>query len=257
MAVASSVESRPGAKTVLVIDDDPAARDLMQRYLARENINSVTAATGEEGLRLARELHPDLITLDVLMPGMDGWAVLQALKSDAELAGIPVIMASIVTDRGLGYALGATDFLIKPVTRERLAELLRKYHCAHNRCNVLLVDDDAESRSMLRSLLVKEGCDVEEAGDGLQALAAVARSKPQLILLDLLMPNMDGFEFAHELRNRDEWRRIPVIVITAKDLTAEDRKRLNGHVEKILFKGAYRGEDLIRDIREFAAVAAS
>src|SRR5581483_2478929 len=137
--------------TVLVIDDDPAARDLMRRYLAREHVNAITAASGEEGLRLAREHRPNIITLDVLMPGMDGWAVLQALKSDPELRDIPVIMATMIGDRGLGYALGATDFLIKPVSRERLSEILRKYRCVDRSCTVLLVEDDAESRAMLRS----------------------------------------------------------------------------------------------------------
>lgn len=239
--------------TVLVIDDDAAARDLMRRFLTREQVHTVLASSGEEGLRLARELRPDLITLDVLMPGMDGWAVLQALKSDPELCDIPAVMSTIVTERGLGYALGASDFLVKPITRERLTEVLRKHQCVYKPCRVLLVEDDPEARSLLKSLLAKEGCEIDEAGDGAQALCAVAGNKPDLILLDLLLPNMDGFEFASELRKNEEWRRIPVIVLTAKDLSPEDRARLNGHVQRILMKANYSREDLLREIGEWAA----
>jgi CheY-like chemotaxis protein len=238
--------------TVLVIDDDAGARDLMRRYLAKEHVNTILAAGGEEGLRLARERHPDLITLDVLMPGMDGWAVLQALKSDPELCAIPVVMATMVTERGLGYSLGAADFLLKPITREKLHEILQRHKCIKP-CLVLVVEDDAHNRSILKSMLEREGCETDEAADGLQALTVLARRKPNLILLDLLMPVMDGFEFASELRKRTEWRQIPVIVLTAKDLTQEDKARLNGHVERVLFKSDYKREDLLREIRELAA----
>jgi len=253
-SVTPMVSSLP---TVLVIDDDPAARDLIHRYLSREHVNAVLAGSGEEGLRLAREVRPDVITLDVLMPGIDGWAVLQALKSDPELCDIPVIIATMVTDRGLGYALGASDYLVKPVTRERLSEVLRKHHCARRSCVVMVVDDDIESRSMLRSMLHKESCEVVLAEDGVRALEELSRRIPDMILLDLLMPNMDGFEFTAELRKHEEWRRVAVIVITAKDLTPEERQRLNGHVEKILFKGTYTQEDLLTDIRRLTSGAAA
>ncbi|MDQ2945723.1 MAG: PAS domain S-box protein [Acidobacteriota bacterium] len=243
----------PGTATVLVIDDDPSARDLMRRYLKREGIHAVLAGTGEEGLRLAREIRPVVITLDVMMPGMDGWAVLQTLKSDPDLCKIPVIMATILGDRGLGYALGAAEYLIKPITREKLAEVLGRHSCHPTPCQVLLVEDDLNSRDLLGSILKGEGWEVTYASDGLEALACIERRAPNLILLDLMMPNMDGFEFALQVRKREHWRGIPIVVVTAKDITAEDRARLNGHVERIINKGALGREALLRELREFLA----
>jgi CheY-like chemotaxis protein/anti-sigma regulatory factor (Ser/Thr protein kinase) len=244
------LEARDGRSTVLVIDDDATARDLMQRYLTREGFRAVLAASGEEGLRLARTEHPRVITLDVMMPGMDGWSVLQALKSDPELRSIPVIMATIVADRGLGYALGAADYLIKPFNREKLVEILNRYDCEPHPCQVLLVDDDEAAREIVKAMLEKEGWRVVCAADGLEAIAEIEKQAPHLILLDLLMPNMDGFEFALHMRQRPDLRHIPVIVLTAKDLTAEDRIRLNGHVERIIGKSSVGRDHLLRELRE-------
>lgn len=238
---------------VLVIDDDPGARDLMRRYLSRENVTPILASTGEEGLRIAREIRPQLITLDVVMPGMDGWSVLQALKSDPELASIPVIMTTIVAEQGLGYALGAADYLVKPVTREKLHDVLTRHDCFRSARRALVVEDDPESRSLLSAVLEKEGCDVVAVSDGVQALRSMAGCKPDVILLDLMMPNMDGFAFAAELQRREEWRAIPVVVVTAKDLTAEDRMRLNGRVTDIVQKGGNSEESLIKQLHELAS----
>ena len=236
---------------VLVVDDDPAARELMRRHLTREDVAAVFAASGEEAIRLARELRPRLVTLDVEMPGMDGWAVLHALKSDPELCDIPVIMATIVTERGIGFALGAADYLVKPITREKLTQVLRRHGCVN--CLALVVEDDPESLALLTSILEKEGCEVAGASDGVEALAQLACRTPRIILLDLLMPNMDGFEFAAELRKREDWRRIPIVVVTAKDLTVEDRRRLNGQVRNIIYKAGSNRESLVGQIREMAA----
>jgi signal transduction histidine kinase/DNA-binding response OmpR family regulator/HAMP domain-containing protein len=246
-----------GAHTVLVIDDDPTVRDLMQRFLSKEGLRMQAAASGEEGLRLAKALRPALITLDVLMPGMDGWTVLTALKADPDVADIPVIMLTIVDDKHMGYTLGATDYLIKPIDWERLAVILRKYHCAHPPCPVLVVEDDAVMREMLRRRLENEGWLVREAEQGRAALARVAEQAPELILLDLMMPEMDGFQFVEELRKHEAWRSIPIVVITAKDLTEEDHLRLNGYVEKILQKGAYSREALLAEVRELVAAYAA
>ena len=246
----STPAAPPGKSTVLVIDDDATARELMDRYLTREGVHAVMASSGEEGLRLARELRPQVITLDVMMPGMDGWAVLQTLKSDPELCHIPVIMTTIVGDRELGYALGAAEYLIKPISREKLSQVLGHYHCEPSPCRALLVEDDASSREMMQAMLSKEDWLVDTASDGLEALACVGRKIPNLILLDLMMPNMDGFEFAVQLRTKEEWRSIPIVVITAKDLSAEDRARLNGGVERIIFKGSFSRDDLLRELRE-------
>jgi len=242
-----------GTPTVLVIDDDTTVHDLMQRFLRREGLRMATAASGQEGLRLARELHPAVITLDVMMPGLDGWAVLTALKADPSVADIPVIMLTIVDNKNLGYALGAADYLTKPVDWDRLAAILQKYRCAHPPCTVLVVEDDTDTRDMLRRLLTREGWAVSEATNGREALERVAASQPELILLDLMMPEMDGFAFIEALRQQDAWRSIPVVVVTAKDLTPEDRRRLNGCVEQILQKGAYSREELLHELQHLVA----
>jgi CheY-like chemotaxis protein len=242
----------PHADVVLVIDDDPAARDLMRRFLSREGFQVETAPDGEEGLRRARELRPTAITLDVMMPRMDGWAVLQSLKSDPDTADIPVIMLTMVNDKSIGYALGATDYMTKPVDRARLAALLSKFRCQEGSevCPVLLVEDDAETRDMMSAMLEKEGWEVCVASNGRIALEQVAARRPQLVLLDLMMPEMDGFEFARRLRENPDWRAIPVIVLTAKDITDADRARLNGHVAAVLQKGAYSRDALLRELRD-------
>jgi CheY-like chemotaxis protein len=242
-----------GAPTVLVIDDDPTVHDLMQRFLGKEGFRMAAALDGEEGLRLAKAWRPAAITLDVMMPGMDGWAALAALKADPALADIPVIMLTIVDDKNLGYALGAADYLTKPIDRDRLVAMLKKYRCEAPPCPVLVVEDDAQIREMLRRILAKEGWLVSEAEHGRVALERVAENRPELILLDLMMPEMDGFQFIEELRKQEAWRSIPIIVVTAKDLSEEDRLRLNGYVEKILQKGAYSREALLAEVRDLVA----
>jgi CheY-like chemotaxis protein len=244
-----------GAPTVLVIDDDPTVHDLMRRFLEKEGLHMMAASAGEEGLRLAKTLHPAAIILDVLMPGMDGWAVLTALKADPELTDIPVIMQTIVDDKRMGYALGATDYLTKPIDRQRLASLLRKYRCSHPPCPVLVVEDDTAMREVLRRTLEAEGWAVCEAANGREALAYMAEERPELILLDLMMPEMDGFQFVDEVRTHQDWRSIPIVVVTALDLSAADRRRLNGYVEQILQKGVYSCERLLREIRDLVAAS--
>jgi CheY-like chemotaxis protein len=239
---------------VLVIDDEAAVRDLMRRFLTREGFGVVTASGGEEGVRLARELRPDAITLDVMMPGMDGWAVLSALKADPNVADIPVIMLTIVDDKNLGYALGASDYLTKPIDRERLVTVLKQ----HRRdLPVLVVDDDAEVRQLFRRMLEPEGYTVVEAPNGRVALERLRDMSPSVILLDLMMPEMDGFEFVAEFRRHEPWRAIPIVVVTAKDLSPDDRARLNGYVERILQKGTHGREQLLAEVRELVAASVS
>ncbi len=239
-----------GAHTVLVIDDDPAVRDLIGRFLGKEGFNVASAANGADGLLLARKLRPEAITLDVMMPGMDGWAVLAVLKADPELAHIPVIMLTIVENQTMGYALGAADYMVKPVDRERLISVLKKYQCAMPADSVLIVEDDAPTREMMGRMLIQEGWRVREAVNGRVGLQRVAEELPCVILLDLMMPEMDGFQFLNELRRREAWRSIPVIVVTAKDLTGEERQQLNGYVETVLQKGAYSREELLNQVRD-------
>ena len=248
----AAARALPSVGTVLVIDDEAAVRDLMQRFLTKEGFRVVTAAGGEEGLRRARELRPDAITLDVMMPGMDGWAVLSALKADPDVADVPVIMLTIVDDRNLGYALGASDYLTKPIDRDRLVTVLKQ----HRRDRpVLVVDDDAGLRQLLRRMLEPEGYAVVEAENGLVALERLRDVSPSVVLLDLMMPEMDGFEFVAELRRHEAWRAIPVVVITARDLSRDDHERLNGYVQKILQKGEHDRDHLLAEVRELVATS--
>jgi signal transduction histidine kinase/DNA-binding response OmpR family regulator len=234
---------------VLVIDDDLDARDLLVRGLAKDGFEVHVASTGEEGIRMAMEMKPDVISLDVLMPGMDGWTVLRALKSTPETANIPVIMVSMLDNKDMGYALGASDYLLKPFDRERLVSVLRKYRCATPPCPVLVVEDDPAAREVLRRTLQNDGWIVWEAANGRVALESVGKNTPDLILLDLMMPEMDGFDFVAELRKMDGGKNIPVVVVTAKDLTTEDRHRLEGQVRRIFQKGGFSREELMREIK--------
>ncbi|OQY58126.1 MAG: hypothetical protein B6245_13475 [Desulfobacteraceae bacterium 4572_88] len=242
-----------GDRTVLVIDDDPNVRDMMQRFLSKEGFHVETASDGQEGLACAKELRPATIILDVMMPEMDGWAVLNELKAEPELADIPVIMLTIMDEKNMGYALGASDYMTKPIDRERLVSVLSKYQKAPSACHALVVEDYAATREMLRRMLEKEGWAVSEAENGRVALEQMAEIRPSLILLDLMMPEMDGFQFVSELRRCEEWRSIPVVVITAKDIGQEDRLRLSGYVEKILQKGAYSRAELLSEVRDLVA----
>jgi len=244
------------AKTVLVVDDDPIVHDLMTRFLTKEGFRAVTATNGADALRLARELHPIAITLDVMMPRMDGWAVLAALKADPETAHLPVIMLTMMDDRNMGYALGATDYLTKPIDRERLAGILRKYVVGGPCGTVLVVEDDPMIREQISHLLAAEECTVVIAENGRVALDRLVEVLPDVILLDLMMPEMDGFAFARELRGHEAWRAIPIIVMTAKDLTTGDRQRLQGTVDEIVQKQGDRWDALLREVSELVRVYA-
>jgi len=236
--------------TVLVVDDDPAARDLLQRTLNKEGFHVECAANGAEALQAVKRIQPTVITLDVMMPGMDGWAVLTKLKEDPASSGIPVVMLTIVDDKHFGHALGATEYLTKPVDRERLAEVVRKVRESAPPGRALVVDDDPAARDLLKRTLESQGWAAATAADGVGAMEALSAQGADLILLDLMMPRMDGFEFVSELRKHRDWRSIPVIVITAKSLTAEDRLALEGHVLKVIQKGDFTREALLVELRE-------
>jgi DNA-binding response OmpR family regulator len=237
------------SNTILVIDDDATVRDLMRRFLAREGFDVVTAAGGAEGLRLAREINPCVITLDVVMPPPDGWSVLQQLQADRKLATIPVVVLTILDDTNKGYSLGASDYLTKPIDRARLADELGKYRTSEPNKQVLLVEDDTDTRLLLRQMLAKDGWRVSEAENGRIALDRLGEVVPVLIILDLMMPQMDGFEFLLERNRTEQWRKIPVIVITAADLSDEDHVRLNGAVERVLIKASYGRDELLQEVR--------
>ncbi|MEI6463976.1 MAG: response regulator [Verrucomicrobiota bacterium] len=237
------------APLVLVVDDDPAVVDLISRSLGKEGYRVQAAANGRDALALARKLQPQLITLDVMMPSMDGWSVLTALKAEPATRAIPVVMISIVDDKQLGFALGAADYLTKPVDRARLTEILARRVGRDRERHVLVVDDLPDNRALLRRALEQEGWTVTEAENGRAGLEAVANHAPALVLLDLMMPVMDGFEFLRELRARPEGRMIPVVVVTAKELTAAERDMLRSCVENIVQKGALAPEEILAEIR--------
>lgn len=236
-----------GRRTVLVIDDDETARDLIKRGLEAGGYAVLLAPDGATGMDLARKNQPSAITLDVMMPGMDGWSVLSMLKSDPETAEIPVVMVTMLQDRQLGFALGAAEFLTKPVDADKLRKTISRY-APDQPDDVLIVEDDPVNREMLRRMIEKEGCKVREASNGSEGLQCVAQHKPSVVLLDLMMPVMDGFEFLSILRQNPDASGIPVIVVTAKDLSDADRARLSGSVHAIIQKGAMDRDKLMRDV---------
>ena len=238
--------------TVLVIDDDASARELISRFLTKEGFRTIVALNGESGLKLAKQIHPTAVTLDVMMPCLDGWTVLAEMKADPELADIPVIVVSILDEKDLGYSLGASDYMTKPIDRERLIAIIRKYCCDSSPGHVLVVEDDDNSRTMIGRVVAKDGWSVIEAENGRAALdmLAVQESLPQIILLDLMMPVMDGLQFVDELRKHEKWSAIPVIVLTAKNLTQDDRIRLSMNVQKILEKSNLSRDALLLEMRD-------
>lgn len=240
-----------GDGIVLVIDDDMIVRELLQNYLTNLGYAVAAANDGYEGLKLAKKLRPDAIILDVLMPDMDGWRVLSMLKADPILSDIPVIMASIEEEKNKGYALGATDYLMKPVNRTQLANILDKYHIGNESSNlVMVVEDELVTREKMASLLKNAGWRVFKAENGRVALEHIDAKKPALILLDLHMPEMDGFEFVARLRQNEKWRNIPVVVLTSTNLSAEDQAHLNCYVETVLKKESYARDALFEHIHE-------
>jgi CheY-like chemotaxis protein/two-component sensor histidine kinase len=252
VASVTATPTGPRSGCVLIIDDDPAVRELMQSFLGKEGYRVECATGGEEGLSRARELHPDVITLDVAMPRMDGWSVLSTLKADPGLHDIPVIMLTMVDNKSMGYALGAAEYMMKPINRERLISVIRKYGAKRDQSPVLVVEDDPDTRYILKNTLEKDGWKVETAANGRIALELAASRLPGLVLLDLMMPEMDGFTFIDEFRRVPEGRRVPVIVLTAKDLTADDRRRLNGYVQRVVKKGS-NTESLLGELRDLVA----
>ena len=227
-------DGQDNRRLVLVVDDDPAQRDLLTRFLTREGFAVATAGDGRAGLEMARALRPRAILLDVMMPQMDGWSVLTAIKADPELARIPVVMASFVNEPALANALGADDYVLKPVEWEQLKSVMNRFRATEGA--VLVVDDDPDARSRLRTVLERNGWEVREASNGEEALASVAEMPPLVILLDLTMPVMDGFSFLENLRERPDGGDIPVIVLSARDLSQGDRQRLQT-ADRVLRKG--------------------
>jgi len=236
-----------GNTTVLVIDDDPAVRDLLARFLIKEGYRVLVAPDGEVGLQVARREQPDAITLDVMMPRLDGWEVLKRLKAQPETANIPVVMCSIVDNTGLGFALGASDYLTKPIDRRALTTALAPFRGSEG--HLLVVDDNADVRNVLARTLRREGWTVTECVDGERALAWLEDHRPDVVVLDLLMPGISGFDVVDRMQDDERWRDIPVFVVTAKDLTPADQDRLRGSVDRVLEKSGQALRQLSDELR--------
>lgn len=245
-------EHRPGGdpdRTVLVVDDDSGTRDLLERFLRREGFTVHQAGNGADGLAMARELRPRVILLDVMMPQMDGWSVLSALKADPALDRIPVVMVSFVDEQSLASSLGAAEYLIKPIEWSTLRQTMQRFQPAGTSGHVLVVDDDTDAADRIVTMLARDGIDSETASDGKLGLERVAARLPSLILLDLMMPRLDGFGFLHELRSHRDWQAIPVVVLTAKDVTAEEWNLLHGQVDRVMSKGTTSLPALAAELR--------
>jgi len=242
-------ERSPDARSVLVIDDDPRARDLLKRILRGDGYRVLIATNGEEGVAMAREHQPDVITLDLLMPGTDGWQVLDMLKQDEQTAEIPVLIATILDDKRLAIALGAAGYMNKPFERNEVRGLVRRA-LPRNQPDqtVLIVEDDQQAREILARSLEKEGYRVVEAADGQVAMALLDTMRPDLVVLDLMMPNMDGFQFAEYMRMNSGEAPIPVLVLTGRTLSADDLQQLGAHVEGIMEKGRDPKEAVLAEI---------
>jgi signal transduction histidine kinase/CheY-like chemotaxis protein len=250
---AKAATAEPGRDYVLVIDDDETARQLIADYLAQAGFAVITAANGVEGLKRAKEYHPIAITLDVIMPDIDGWTVLAALRGDPELADIPTIMATIVDEQRHGMTLGAVGYLTKPIDRDKLVDLVAKYRAPSGPTRILVVEDDATQRELIRSWLEPQNWSVIEADNGRVAIDRLSERVADVILLDLMMPEMDGFQLVAEMQKHPAWSKIPVIVVTARDLTVEDHARLNSGIEMILRKERFNPATLIESIRQVVA----
>ncbi len=241
-----STEGARLGRDLLVIEDDPVQRDLLRRVLEKAGYVVDEAPTAAEGLQKARAARPDAILLDIELPDRDGWSVLVELRHDRDLGRTPVLITTVLREKGKAFALGAADYLAKPIDPVALIEALRRAG-AKARAHVLVVEDDVDSRELLVRLLTKEGHEVTAAENGRVALKRVRERTPDLVLLDLTMPEMDGFEFYEALRSNESSRLVPVVVVTAKTVDETDRSRLQG-VARVVAKGEISADHLLREL---------
>jgi signal transduction histidine kinase/CheY-like chemotaxis protein len=244
------IERRKRDSIILIVDDDPMACDLQQRHLKRHHYEVVCAVSGEEAIQKINQLRPDIVLLDVMLSDMSGWQVLTYIKSQPHLVHIPVIMLTMVDEKNTAYSLGATSYLSKPIDWEKLVETVNKTVRRAGRDSILVVDDDADARKLARLVLENEGYSIQEAENGYLGLMRVAERKPSVILLDLLMPNMNGHEFLNELALNERWQDIPIIALTAMELDDQERQGLENRVTMIIQKGAYSIDHVLQAVRK-------
>ncbi len=243
-----TLENNTG-KTILIIDDDPTVSELMKRQLLKEGYQVVIAPNGKEGISLARDLKPDVITLDILMPEMDGWSVLRTLKADPEVSNIPVIMASILDEKNKGFSLGAADFLSKPIQKEYLMKSIRNLIGDKENLKICLIEDDDSLRFTIKEILEKQNVQIIEAENGKVGMNILKNEeiKPDLILLDLMMPVMNGFEFLKAIRET-ELNSIPILVLTGAELSDDEKKFLSGETQRILEKSEDTMSTIVNEV---------
>jgi DNA-binding response OmpR family regulator len=243
-----NAEGRP---KVLVVEDDEQAYETLALHLAKAGFGPVRARTGEEALRMVHALRPAAVTLDIVLPDMDGWEVLKKLKEEPGGARFPVVIVSRLGNRELGLALGADDYFLKPIEGEAFTRRLKALipQAPPSECKLLVVDDDPKVHDLLEAILGDAGYRVEHALSGHAALELVGRCAPDLIVLDLLMEGMSGFEVAGRLSARPETASIPVVVLTAKELTGEERRALSGKISAMLQKTGTSPEVLVNMVR--------
>jgi CheY-like chemotaxis protein len=240
------------APLVMVVDDDPASREIIEVALQGSGYRTLAVANGEQAIVEARRLRPDLITLDVFLPTIDGWDVLRLLGSDPSTIGVPVVMVTISSDRQKAFSLGAIEHLVKPITRNDLLSALSRHgftaRLARQAVRVLVVDDDPKQLELMHSELSPRGFEVQLANGGRAGLDLARTTPTDLILLDLLMPDLSGIEVVEALKSDERTRATPIILVTAADLSSSDRARLRGDVEAVLAKGITTTEMLVGEI---------
>jgi CheY-like chemotaxis protein len=252
----SSVEDRPEGQSaagdrplVMAVDDDIGVINLYQRYLEGDGYQVMGVTNSSEVLDQAIELQPFAITLDVLMPNKDGWQVLRELKECPETQHIPIIICSIISDEGRGFSLGAADYLVKPIMEEDLLTALSRLDEQAEEIEILVIDDQVDDILLIRRILeAQPRYRVIEADGGQNGVDLVRQRKPDMIILDLMMPEVDGFAVLEALKGEPDTRDIPVIVVTAQELTDEERQQLMGQVEVLLHKGLFTEHELLEDL---------
>jgi two-component system sensor histidine kinase ChiS len=247
----ASMEGSSAYPTILVVEDDLQSANFIKHCLEVEGYRAIHVGTGANALEEAKRFRPVAITLDIILPVKDGWEVLQELKSDPATQDIPVIIISVSDNKDLAYSLHADDYFLKPVDRDQLVKRIRKLHATQNKkalYRILVVDDDARSLSMITKLLRREGFEVKKAGDGVEAMSYLNSSQLDLVILDLMMPRMNGFEVVELMRRDKQLKEIPIIILTAKELTKDEREMLTGQVRKLMAKASFSTEDLLHEI---------
>ena len=221
-----SIENQ-NAKTILIIDDDPTVSELIKRQLLRDSYNVVIANNGKEGIELARKIKPNLITLDILMPEMDGWSVLRTLKADPEVSKIPVVMASILDEKNKGFSLGAADFVSKPIEKERLISSIQTLIGKSENLKICIIEDDDNLRFTIKEILEKQGNIIIDASNGKDALSKLNKENPDLILMDLSLPKMDGWTATKTIKSKNELKDLPIIALSAHAMEEHKKRALD------------------------------